>query len=46
MHMGEDYKGKTYTDYLGHEDGQVVIDGDGFGEFPVQGGSVSVWVCQ
>jgi alpha-amylase len=46
MYMGEFYRGKIYRDYLCHDESQVVIDDGGYGEFPVQGGSLSVWICQ
>lgn len=46
MFVGQDNKSSVYTDYLGHDQGRVTIDDEGFGDFPVQGGSVSVWVCR
>lgn len=44
MFVGEDQKGKTFIDALGNNDGQVVIKEDGWGDFFVSPGSISVWV--
>ncbi|MEO0899198.1 MAG: alpha-amylase [Bacteroidota bacterium] len=44
MYMGRRNAGKTYVDLLGNHSGKVKIDGNGFGEFRCQAGSVSVWV--
>ena len=35
--------GEVFVDYLGHHDGEVTIEDDGWGTFPVNGGSISVW---
>lgn len=43
MEMGKAFAGKTFTDQLGKIPEEVVIDEDGFGEFKVYAGSVSVW---
>lgn len=37
-------EGTVFIDYLNHHDGEVVIEQDGWGTFPVNGGSISVWV--
>lgn len=44
MEMGVPYAGKSFIDYLGGRKEQVIVDSSGWGEFPVSGGSVSVWV--
>lgn len=44
MYVGEDQAGKTYIDRLGNNDAEVVIEEDGWAEFHVSPGSVSVWV--
>lgn len=46
MEIGIRHAGKTFVDYLGKHEAEVVIDENGWGEFFVQGGSVSVWVDQ
>ena len=44
MKVGEMHKGERWTDVLGWEDGEVVIDEEGCGLFKCPGVSVSVWV--
>jgi alpha-amylase len=44
MEMGKVHAGKTFIDLLGKHDGTVTLDDSGKAEFPVHGGSVSVWV--
>lgn len=44
MSMGNLNAGKTYVDYLGHRQDKVTLDENGWGSFPVNAGSVSVWV--
>ncbi|CAK1360588.1 Glucan 1,4-alpha-maltohexaosidase [Cercospora beticola] len=44
MEVGKDKAGHVWTDVLGWEEGEVVIDEEGFGEFRCSGVSVSVWV--
>lgn len=44
MFVGEDQKGKIYVDRLGNNDAEITIKDDGFGDFFVSPGSVSVWV--
>ncbi len=46
MFMGEESKGEIYRDYLGHREEEVLIDDGGYGDFFVNGGSVSAWICQ
>lgn len=46
LFMGEANAGKTFVDYLGHNESQVTIDENGNGLFLVGPGSVSVWVDQ
>jgi alpha-amylase len=43
MEMGKSFAGMIFTDYLGRIDGQVIINEDGWGDFQVYAGSVSVW---
>lgn len=44
MEVGKKHTGKTFVDYLGNSDGYVKINNDGWGEFRVNGGSVSAWI--
>ncbi len=46
MKVGEQCAGSVFYDALGHHPALVTIDGEGCGEFPVNGGSVSVWIRQ
>lgn len=43
MFVGEHRAGEEWTDYTNSIDEPVVIDDEGYGTFPVQAGSVSVW---
>lgn len=43
MFVGEDQSGQSYGDWLGNVEDSVVIREDGFGEFKVKAGKVSVW---
>ncbi|MBR3152427.1 MAG: alpha-amylase [Clostridia bacterium] len=45
MYIGEKFSGKKFIDSLGHRDEEIEIDENGYGNFPVNGGSCSVWVC-
>jgi alpha-amylase len=42
--LGVGNAGVTYADYLGHRDDRVHLDDAGHGDFPSNGGSVSVWI--
>ena len=44
MEMGAHYSGQTFYDFLGWFEEQVTIDENGWGNFPVPAGNVSVWV--
>ncbi|WP_057490519.1 alpha-amylase [Streptococcus orisasini] len=44
MTMGEHNRNKVFVDYLGNCSEEVILDDQGWGDFPVQAGSVSVWV--
>ena len=46
MEMGSRFAGAALYDALGRFSEPVILDEDGAGEFPVQGGSVSVWVLE
>ncbi len=46
MYVGHRNAGKIYVDFLGHRSERVTINQDGWGEFFVEGGSVSVWVAE
>ena len=46
MALGTAFAGKKMVDAMGGMADPVVIGADGFGEFPVNGGSVSVWVTE
>jgi alpha-amylase len=43
MQVGNRHAGETFVDLLGHSQGTVTINSDGWGEFRTEGGSVSVW---
>lgn len=46
MCMGKAFANERFRDCL-HRNGRLVeLDDDGFGVFPVDGGSASVWVCE
>ena len=42
--LGPDFAGTRFRDWLGHHNAEPVIGEDGKAAFPVNGGSVSVWV--
>lgn len=44
MEMGEKYSGKQFYDFMGWFYEKVTIDENGWGNFPVPAGNVSVWV--
>ena len=44
MEMGKKYCGKVFHDFLGWFPEEVTIDENGWGNFPVPAGNVSVWV--
>ncbi len=44
MEMGSQFSGQTFYDYLGYFQEEVTIDENGWGNFPVPAGNVSVWV--
>lgn len=44
MEMGAQYSGQTFYDFLGWFEEKVTIDENGWGNFPVPAGNVSVWV--
>lgn len=46
MYVGERFAGKKMIDAMNGVEAPVVIGKDGFGEFCVNGGSVSVWVTE
>lgn len=46
MQMGSKFAGKRFYDAMGNFSDSVIIDADGWGEFSVHGGSVSVWVVE
>lgn len=46
MYVGLKHKGKIFYDYTKNRDDKVIINNMGFGEFKVNGGSVSVWVAE
>lgn len=43
MEMGLEFAGKTFKDCLGHVEGEVTINEEGWGDFRCDAGSVSVW---
>lgn len=44
MYIGKQFFGKKFKDLLSNFQEKVVIDKDGFGNFMVKNGSVSVWI--
>jgi alpha-amylase len=42
--LGMEVAGVSFRDYLGHRDEKIVVGDHGKANFPVHGGSVSVWV--
>jgi len=46
MKIGEKYAGKFFYDYLGNVKELIKVNADGWGQFLVNDGSVSVWVLQ
>ncbi len=46
MQVGKQFAGSSFYDALGRFAEPTVIDGEGYGEFQVKGGSVSVWVTK
>lgn len=44
MEMGERYIGKTFYDLLGRSEEKIEIREDGWADFPVPAGNVSVWI--
>ncbi len=44
MKIGEKYSGKTFYDLLGRFENTISIDENGWGNFPVPAGNVSVWI--
>lgn len=44
VEVGKEYTGETFADFLGNHDGKIVIDEDGFGEFPVHPCKTSAWL--
>lgn len=46
MFVGEERAGETWYDITGNKEDEITIEDDGFADFPVEGGSVSVYVQQ
>lgn len=46
MEMGKKYSGKQFYDFMGWFSEKVTIDENGWGNFPVPAGNVSVWVTE
>lgn len=46
MYVGTSYYHQIFYDYLGHHQQRVEIDEQGYGVFPVNDGSVSVYIMQ
>ncbi len=45
MEVGSKFAGKVFKDFLEKHPAEVTINKDGWGEFHVTPGSVSVWIC-
>ncbi|HEY0222468.1 MAG TPA: alpha-amylase [Lactovum miscens] len=46
MTIGAIEAGKVYIDLLGHRTDKIKLNEEGRAEFPVNDGSVSVWICE
>ncbi|EPZ37456.1 alpha-amylase [Anoxybacillus ayderensis] len=46
MYVGKKHAGKVFYDLTGNRSDTVTINADGWGEFKVNGGSVSIWVAK
>jgi alpha-amylase len=46
MEVGQAHAGKTFVDYLGKHYAEVIINEEGWAEFFVRPGSVSVWAIK
>ena len=46
MSLGEKHSGKTFTDLLGKQQGEIILNENGEGNFTVAAGSVSVWIIK
>ena len=44
MYVGKNFVGDKFTDALGHREDEIIIDEEGFGNFVVNGGQVSVYI--
>ncbi len=44
MQVGSQYAGRYFIDFLGNHKGEVQINKNGTGNFPVDAGSVSIWI--
>ena len=44
MFLGQSESGKIYSDYTGNNENKVKIDKEGYGDFVVSAGSISVWL--
>jgi len=44
MEMGKQYSGQQFFDLLGKHEEKITIDENGWGNFPVPAGNVSVWI--
>ena len=43
MYVGETYAGQPFIDYLSNNEGEVIINDQGYGDFTVNPGSISCW---
>ena len=46
MFVGQEWADQTFIDLLENHPAQVTINAEGYGEFPVAAGSVSVWAAK
>ena len=44
MYVGKKFSGEKFVDALGNREEEIIIDGEGFGNFIVTGGTASVYV--
>ena len=45
MFVGQEWANQTFVDLLENNQGQITIDEEGYGQFPVSAASVSVWAA-
>ena len=44
MEVGKKYAGEEFADYIGNRMDKITVDENGWAKFPVNAGSISVWI--